>query len=81
MISFLTYRTSLGVFITTNIPDKIPKSMMICQPNDETYMLAAKEKDCKSGILLIWNHPVFHKFIAQSEYPTLLCFTTIASLF
>lgn len=44
-------------------------------------MLAAEDKDSKSGILLKWNHPVFHKFIAQSEYPTLLRFSTIASLF
>lgn len=55
--------------------------MTICQPNGETYMLAAEDNDCKSGILLKWNHPVFRKSIAQSEYPTLLDFTTIASLF
>lgn len=65
----------------TNVPGKISKSMMICQPNGETYELAAEDNDCKSGILLKWNHPVFHKFIAQSAYPTLLHFTTIASLF
>lgn len=80
MISFLAHRNSLGVFITTNIRDKTPKSM-ICQLNNETYTLAAEENACKSGIFLKWNHPVFHKFIAQSEYPTLPHLTTIASLF
>lgn len=44
-------------------------------------MLAAEDNDCKSGILLKWKNPLFHKFIAQSEYPTLLHLTTIASLF
>lgn len=38
--------------------------------------LAAEDNDCKSGILLKWNHPVFHKFIAQSRVsrPASFCY-------